>query len=830
MAHNDPYNNQNRQNQAGWDAAALRGPPGAESGPSGTVSPRTFGQAREAEVGSWGPTPGSRNTELPQEVIFDANAYAQQGPSTLNFAPRWSSQTPVYGYEVRSGSAYGERGQSIPPTQPYAQPNPPSQSQNQPLVHSQPTVPSQPYGPYHGQLNPPPQSQAQPIVHSQPTVPSQPYSSYHPSAPPVPLSLPQPAVHSQPQFVQQTAPPHVFASHPLGTSSQNQPFRGVPDPGYQAPAGSSTAHMMQWQGSAHQGTRPVPHGTHPVPHATHPVTNGAQPLHPRQDAGAAGSNVTNVTGPQAHKSKRVRCEEVEDEEAPVKSSTQQARPPRRAQIFNDDPRRQNDILREQAVQDAIRHLAKPRAAPDTSQADRANAREQPASPTQGAAVEDDDDNDAGDEGEDDADLPQKSRPRRKNRAKRRKIATPEADGPGDQGNDDDDDDDDAPPQPSPPEPRPLPKWDQTVPCTIPAGRKSRTKPRVRLTRFVRKTLLTLLNRPTRTSPLPPLPADDVRYPTLDKYSIRFDQSETSIFNQMAANIAALKIRRDYPGKLTKSMADGIADMVTSHIRYLCRCYKSELKDDANELRAVRLKRASANSRAHTLYESRLKIIDRFPNELGKHRALIVHLGIEGTSSDEEEPGPPEQRSYRVKRRVELSSKVKKLKNKLDMAYNIWYKGRGSKGSPMHLRRPSDKLSDRPFMIEGLPITCISRSWYRSLSKPKRGFYQFVPHDYDFSFPDELLRRPDVGMEIDPESSQGEYTSDEGHEDDDDEGDDDEGEGEGDGDEDMSGGGGGDEGANRDDEGDDKGKGDDDEDMSGEAGRNQGANRASGSHA
>ncbi|KAG9087970.1 hypothetical protein FRC06_002278, partial [Ceratobasidium sp. 370] len=166
-------------------------------------------------------------------------------------------------------------------------------------------------------------------------------------------------------------------------------------------------------------------------------------------------------------------------------------------------------------------------------------------------------------------------------------------------------------------------------------------------------------------------------------------------------------------------------------------------------------RASANSRAHTLFASRLKIIDRFPNALGKHWALVIHLGIEGTSSDEEEPSLPDQRSYIVKRRVELSSKVKTLKNKLDLAYNLYYKGPGSKGSQMHRRRPSDKPSSRPFMIEGLPITCISREWLRTLSKPEREFYEFVPHNYDYSFPDNLLRRLENATEIDVDSTEDE---------------------------------------------------------------------------
>ncbi|KAG9096250.1 hypothetical protein FRC06_008872 [Ceratobasidium sp. 370] len=426
------------------------------------------------------------------------------------------------------------------------------------------------------------------------------------------------------------------------------------------------------------------------------------------------------------------------------------------QIFGGAPSHgyPGDLLREQALQDAIRHLAQPRAAPDTSQADQANAG--PRHTQEG--VPEGNVGTADDESENDVRPSRNPRATRKKRDKR-----PNLEGAGTPNQGDSSEDDHTPARPSPPQPRPIPRWDQSVPCTIPAGRKSRATPRVQLARHIRKTLQVLLMRRTRTSPFPPLPADNIRYPTLGKYSIRFDQSENSIFNQIAANIATLQIRRDYPGRLSDHLIKEIPEMVTSHIRYLCRCYKSNLKADADALWAARLKRASANSRAHTLFESRLKIIDRFPNALGQHRALIVHLGIEGTSSDEEEPSPPDHRTYSVKRRVELSSKVKMLKNKLDLAYSIYYKGPGSKGSQMHRRQPSDKLSDRPFMIEGLPITCISREWLRTLSKPEREFYEFTPHKYDYSFPDELLRRREKSVDLEMDSTEGEDEDEDGDE-------------------------------------------------------------------
>ncbi|KAG8735819.1 hypothetical protein FRC10_010106 [Ceratobasidium sp. 414] len=722
MAYNNLHGNWGYGGPTGWTGEAPNEPLGTSTERSRIERSRDRGGVEGAQNDPWHANHAPQSIGAPQVTFFGAHTQMQPPPASSTFAPGWAP--PAHDHAIPHSHPVSPRNHAGPSYAPYPGPMPQTQSYNQSGTPLQPTAPSQPTAPLQ-----------------QPMAPPQRHDLPHPHAPPVSLS--QLAVAPLPNQHRPLPPPHLYSSN---AAHQDQTFRGMPD----------QAHQARPNLSAHQSG------------------SGPPPSHQYINPAGAGSS-TQI--PQAYLSahlftfispvqrKRPRIEEVEDVDAP-RTSARPAHTTGRAQELDNGPRRQDDILREQALQDAIRHLAQPQAVLDTSQADQANAHDRHTQGHQGTVPED---GEADDENEGGMGPSRKSRARRHGRSKRRRVASPAFEGAGTQGHPqgqgdsddgDGDDDDDTPPRPSPPQPRAIPQWDQTVPCTVPAGRKSRPTVHVKLARHIRSTMLALLKRLTRASPLPPLPPDDVRYPTLNNFSIRFDQSETCFFNQIAANIAALQIRRDYPAKLPEQLVKQIPEMVTSHIRYLCRCYKSELKANGDELRATRLKRASANSRAHTLFASRLKIIDRFPNALGKHRALIVHLGIEGTSSDEEEPGPPDQRSYTVKQRVELSSKVKTLKNKLDLAYNLYYKGPGSKGSQMHRRRPSGEPSSRPFMIEGLPITCISREWLRTLSKPEREFYEFAPHKYDYSFPDNLLKRLESATKIDVDST-GDEDEDEG---------------------------------------------------------------------
>jgi hypothetical protein len=136
--------------------------------------------------------------------------------------------------------------------------------------------------------------------------------------------------------------------------------------------------------------------------------------------------------------------------------------------------------------------------------------------------------------------------------------------------------------------------------------------------------------------------------------------------------------------------------------------------------------------------------------------------VDGTSSDEEDPKGGG--IYKIKNKPQLSSKVTLLKRfvplyiftqtalkcncrDLDHVYQLYFKGPGTKGSQVHRRIPSDMNSTRPFFIQRLPLSCISRAWYHGLDLAEREFYQFVPHDYDFSFPMSLLNVRDSGWPV-----------------------------------------------------------------------------------
>lgn len=62
---------------------------------------------------------------------------------------------------------------------------------------------------------------------------------------------------------------------------------------------------------------------------------------------------------------------------------------------------------------------------------------------------------------------------------------------------------------------------------------------------------------------------------------------------------------------------------------------------------------------YQLFSQRLEVCSKLPAFRLKHQQLIVELGVEGTSSDEEDPAKPG--SYLIKRRKEFSHKVRDLK-------------------------------------------------------------------------------------------------------------------------------------------------------------------------
>ncbi|KAH7335571.1 hypothetical protein B0J17DRAFT_731422 [Rhizoctonia solani] len=291
---------------------------------------------------------------------------------------------------------------------------------------------------------------------------------------------------------------------------------------------------------------------------------------------------------------------------------------------------------------------------------------------------------------------------------------------------------------SPPEPPKPINWDQTIQYDEPAGRQRRARRRILLMALIRETIFKLLSRRSVHDPLPPPPPPGLRVPTMLEFAIRWDEYHKSIFNQLAADIVVQKISVEQPGMLTPEELNELPSMVSSHIKYLCRCYKDQNRDNAEDFNALRLRRCAVGTRKR-------QVLDRFPEHLGKHRHLIVHLGVDGTSSDEEDPEG--SGTYKIKKKPQLSSKVTLLKRDLDHVYQLYFKGPGTKGSQVHRRIPSNINSTRPFTIQGLPLPCISRAWYQELDPAEREFYQFTPHNYDFSFPMSLLNVRESGWPV-----------------------------------------------------------------------------------
>ncbi|KAG9099105.1 hypothetical protein FS749_002121 [Ceratobasidium sp. UAMH 11750] len=126
--------------------------------------------------------------------------------------------------------------------------------------------------------------------------------------------------------------------------------------------------------------------------------------------------------------------------------------------------------------------------------------------------------------------------------------------------------------------------------------------------------------------------------------------------------------------------------------------------------------------------------------LAKHGCLIETLGLEGTSSDEEDTTRPGV--YLVKCRKQLSPQVRQLKRQLDLAYSIHFKGPGSKGNQLRKRIDTGLVSNRRLKITGLPISCMDQGWLSTLTDVEKDMYKFREMQYDFSFPQELLKSPE----------------------------------------------------------------------------------------
>ncbi|KAG8783877.1 hypothetical protein FRC12_019260 [Ceratobasidium sp. 428] len=180
--------------------------------------------------------------------------------------------------------------------------------------------------------------------------------------------------------------------------------------------------------------------------------------------------------------------------------------------------------------------------------------------------------------------------------------------------------------------------------------------------------------PWQKNPLPHGPPPKIAAPTVANFYIKWNKSEISEFNAIAARIVALPVVADYPNLCE---INEMHNMVTTHIKYLRARYRHQTILEYITKESQWLCAASAGTRKPTLYQHRLCIINAIP-ALRRHGRLIETLGLEGTSSDPEDATRPGV--YLIKRRRQLSRQVNLLKDQLDKAFLIYFKGPGSKGN------------------------------------------------------------------------------------------------------------------------------------------------------
>ncbi|KAG8711326.1 hypothetical protein FRC09_020660 [Ceratobasidium sp. 395] len=274
------------------------------------------------------------------------------------------------------------------------------------------------------------------------------------------------------------------------------------------------------------------------------------------------------------------------------------------------------------------------------------------------------------------------------------------------------------------------QWKQEAAYDRPAGRRAQDP-----TRLLILAILALLGRKNRKELLPDGPPDNIAAPSEAMFYVKWTESEKSEFNRIAAGIVANKVMKDWPALCPEEDRDTIQDMVIQHIRYLIKLFKRQRLPSNDPKELTRRLNCSADTRKRTLFEQRLKVVSSI-DELKIHRQLIVELGIDGTSSDEEDAQNPGK--YLVKRRKELSNQVRELKQKIDLVYKQHYKAAGSRGSQVRNRVPSGKVSTRQFRVKNLPKSVMSKKWLSTLTEAQIALWEFNDYEYDFSFPDELL--------------------------------------------------------------------------------------------
>ncbi|CAE6525206.1 unnamed protein product [Rhizoctonia solani] len=282
--------------------------------------------------------------------------------------------------------------------------------------------------------------------------------------------------------------------------------------------------------------------------------------------------------------------------------------------------------------------------------------------------------------------------------------------------------------------RPWNKDSQTTLDTRSTDPQRREKERLALQGYIRLLLMKALGRSHRTSRLPPGPPPEVIEPTFKEFYIMWDQLVGHEFNQAACATITQQLIIDWPALFNMHDWDELFRMVQAHVKYLIKAYKRQEMGRESDAEHVRLLQAAATRREHTTFQQRMSVVKEVA-ELNDHKRLLVDLGIDGTSSDEEDSERPGY--YNVKKIKQLSSQVQELKELLDNTYESLHKGPVVRGSRTRKRIRGKLVSQRKFRIQGLPVNCLNRKWYKKLTKTQKSYFKFAPYEYDFKFPEEL---------------------------------------------------------------------------------------------
>ena len=301
--------------------------------------------------------------------------------------------------------------------------------------------------------------------------------------------------------------------------------------------------------------------------------------------------------------------------------------------------------------------------------------------------------------------------------------------------------------------------------------------------YIRGIFLQKLNRGGPKDPLPHGPPPEVAAPTSTSFHIKWDESEKSLFNRTAGKIVVDQVYKDWPNLLTFNDHDEIVEMAELHIKYLRWLYRQQTNPaaEAREKERRRRSKAAALTRKRTvsfdmirqcslliyppvfklkLYEHRLRVINAIPG-LKRHGRLMETLGIDGTSSDEEDPNNPGV--YFIKRQMQLAGAVNHLKGcvclivplrspasnctivrQIDHVFSLKFKGAGTRGAQCRRRQDAGILSTRDFTITGLPYDCVNSAWVAKLTKEQKELFEFRNVAYNFVFPVELLEGGGLG--------------------------------------------------------------------------------------